>query len=92
MAANQQIGLEPWGRLKVAYRGLDASARFVQMWSNKLSLPPEDLVAGVAALLDHLRRQRMLYDSRRAIFSRYWNEGAARFSAATCRFFPARKA
>ncbi len=75
MAANQQIGLEPWGRMKVTYRGLDASARFVQTWSLKLKIPPEDLLAGIAALLDHLRRRRLLYDSRRAIFSRYWNEG-----------------
>ena len=29
----------------------------------------------IAALLDHLRRRRLLYDSRREIFSRYWNEG-----------------
>ena len=75
MAANQQIGLEPWGRLKVTYRNLDSSARFVQSWSNKIGVPPEDLMAGIAALLDHLRRRRLLYDSRREIFSRYWNEG-----------------
>lgn len=75
MAANQQIGLEPWGRLKVAYRGLDASSRFVQKWSQKLGLPPDDLKAGVETLLDHLRRSRLLYDARRAIFSRYWQEG-----------------
>ena len=75
MAANQQIGLEPWGRLKVTYRGLDASARFIQSWSNRLGIPPEDLLAGIEALLDHLRRRRLLYDSRRAIFTRYWNEG-----------------
>src|SRR5690606_8914566 len=29
----------------------------------------------IATLLDHLRRIRLLYDARRAIFSRYWNEG-----------------
>jgi hypothetical protein len=75
MAANQQIGLEPWGRLRVTYRSLDPSARFIQSWSNKLGVPPEDLMAGVAALLDHLRRRRLLYDSRREIFTRYWNEG-----------------
>lgn len=75
MAANQQIGLEPWGRMKVTYRSLDASARFVQAWSHRLNMPPDDLFAGIAALLDHLRRRRLLYDSRRAIFSRYWNEG-----------------
>ncbi|MFV1967439.1 MAG: helicase-related protein [Pirellulaceae bacterium] len=74
-AANQQVGLEPWGRLKVRYDRLDPSAPFVQTWSNKLHLPPGEFTAGIAAVLDHLRRRRLLYDSRRAIFSRYWNEG-----------------
>ncbi|HEX7376777.1 MAG TPA: DEAD/DEAH box helicase [Pirellulales bacterium] len=75
MAANQQIGLEPWGRMKVTYRGLEASAPFVQSWSNKLKLPADELLGGIAALVDHLRRRRLLYDSRRAIFSRFWHEG-----------------
>lgn len=74
-AANQQIGLEPWGRLKVSYLGLDPSVSFVQTWSHRLGLPPEEFLAGIGAVLDHLRRQRLLYDARRAIFSRYWNEG-----------------
>jgi len=72
---HQQVGLEPWGRLKVRYKGLDASAPFVQTWSNKLRLPPDEFTEGIAAVLDHLRRRRLLYDSRRAIFSRDWNEG-----------------
>jgi hypothetical protein len=75
MAANQQIGLEPWGRLKVTYRNLDASSRFVQKWSLKIGLPPDDLVNGVSTLLDHLRRRRLLHDSRREIFTRFWNDG-----------------
>jgi len=74
-AANQQVGLEPWGRLRVSYSGLDSSAQFFQEWSNKLGLPPEDLKGGVEAFLDQLRRQRLLYDPQRAIFTRYWNDG-----------------
>jgi len=74
-AANQQVGLEPWGRLRVTYRGLDSGARFVQKWSHQLGLPPEDLKGGIETLLDQLRRQRLLYDNQRGIFSRYWNEG-----------------
>ena len=74
-AANQQKGLEPWGRLKVAYQGLDAGSRFIQQWARELGLPPEDLKGGVENLLDQLRRQRLLYDNRRGIFSRWWNEG-----------------
>jgi ATP-dependent helicase YprA (DUF1998 family) len=74
-AANQQVGLEPWGRLRVTYRGLDSGARFVQKWSHQLRLPPEDLKGGIETLLDQLRRQRLLFDNRRGIFTRYWNEG-----------------
>jgi len=73
--ANQQIGLEPWGRLKVSYSGLDAGSRFMQEWARKLGLPPEDFKGGIETLLDQLRRQRFLYDSRREIFSRWWNDG-----------------
>lgn len=74
-AANQQVGLEPWGRLRVSYSGLDSGAQFFQAWSNKLGLPPEDLKGGVEAFLDQLRRQRLLYDPQRAIFTRFWNDG-----------------
>jgi hypothetical protein len=74
-AANQQIGLEPWGRLKVIYQGLETGSRFVQQWARELDMPPEDLKGGIENLLDQLRRQRLLYDSRRGIFSRWWHEG-----------------
>ncbi|HOI54234.1 MAG TPA: DEAD/DEAH box helicase, partial [Phycisphaerae bacterium] len=73
--ANEQRGLEPWGRLRVSYRGIDSGARFIQEWARRLSLPPEDLKGGIETLLDQLRRQRLLYDSRREIFSRWWNDG-----------------
>lgn len=73
--ANQQRGLEPWGRLKVSYHGLDGGARFIQEWSRKLGLPPEDLKGGIEAFLDQFRRQRLLYDRDREIFTRYWHEG-----------------
>jgi hypothetical protein len=59
----------------VSYRDLDAGSRFVQEWSRKLRLPPEDLKGGIETLLDQLRRQRLLYDSRREIFSRWWDDG-----------------
>ena len=75
MASNQQIGLEPWGRMKVNYRGLDASARFIQEWSHRLRMPPADLLSGIEALMDQLRRRRLLYDERSKIFSRYMLAG-----------------
>ena len=74
-AANQQVGLEPWGRLKVIYQGLDAGAGFIQQWSHELGIPPEDLRSGIETLLDLLRRKRLLYDSQRGIFTRWWMDG-----------------
>lgn len=74
-AANQQKGLEPWGRLKVTYHGLTSGARFIQEWARKLGLPPDDLKGGVEALLDQLRRQRLLFDTEKEIFTRWWGEG-----------------
>ena len=75
MATNQQIGLEPWGRMKIEYHGLHSSAPFIQSWSNRLGLPPDELTGGVATLLDYLRRRQLLYDPRREIFTHWWQEG-----------------
>lgn len=65
----ERTGLEPWGRLRVEYAGLAADLPFVREWSERLTLNPEDLVQGIAALLDHLRRNMMLLDQTR-VFSR----------------------
>lgn len=74
-AVNQQRGLEPWGRLKVDYRGLESGSDFIQKWSNELNLPSGELKNGIVTLLDLFRRQRLLYDPQREIFSKYWSEG-----------------
>ncbi len=87
-AANQQVGLEPWGRLRVTYQGLDSGAQFFQTWSNKLGLPPEDLKGGVETFLDQHRRQRLLFDPQRAIFTRYWNEGDREIQRGYLPLFP----
>jgi hypothetical protein len=71
----QRIGLEPWGRLRVDYRGLDASGTFVVRHAEKLRLSPEALVDGVAGLLDLMRRGLHLLDREGKIFSRFWQEG-----------------
>jgi hypothetical protein len=74
--AKQQLGLEPWGRLRVSYLGLDENAAFVRHWANHLGLPLEDLAGGIAALLDQERRRRLLLDRTGRIFSRIWAVGA----------------
>ncbi|MBU1432373.1 DEAD/DEAH box helicase [Myxococcota bacterium] len=71
----QRLGLEPWGRLKVTYTGLDASVPFIARWAPQLRTHPETLMEGVAALLDHLRRVRVLHDESTHVFERMWSSG-----------------
>lgn len=75
LSSKQALGLEPWGRMKVEYEGLDASWPWIQSQSKALGLPADDLRSGVAVLLDALRRKRVLYDPEREIFSHYWMDG-----------------
>lgn len=71
----QAIGLEPWGRMRVEYEGLDTSASFIQGNAAMLGLPAEDFRDGIASLLDYLRRRRALHDPEREIFTKYWMDG-----------------
>ncbi len=75
LSARQAIGLEPWGRVKVEYEGLEVSLPWIQQNANALGLPPEELREGVASLLDYLRRKRVLHDPEREIFTQYWMDG-----------------
>ena len=71
----QRLGLEPWGRLKVGYQGIDEDFSLVQEWAPKLGVSPADLAEGIAALLDHLRRIRLLHDPNTELFEKWWNSG-----------------
>lgn len=71
----QRIGLEPWGRLCVAYMGLSADLPFIQHWAAPLRLDAVRLTEGVGALLDLQRRGLHLLDREGKIFSRFWMEG-----------------
>ncbi len=71
----QRIGLEPWGRLRVEYHGLDVAHPFFTGWGARLQIAPEALREGVSALLDGIRRQRVLYDEATRYFSKYWRDG-----------------
>ncbi|MBW2122811.1 MAG: DUF1998 domain-containing protein, partial [Deltaproteobacteria bacterium] len=75
LSPRQSIGLEPWGRMKVEYEGLDASLSWIQENARMLAMPAEDLRDGVAGLLDYLRRKRVLYDPEREVFTKYWMDG-----------------
>jgi len=73
--ARQRIGLEPWGRIKVEYTGLDSSLDFFQTWATEAGCTPDELLEGVAALLDVARRNRVLLDREDQVFSKIWFEG-----------------
>ncbi len=75
LSSRQSVGLEPWGRMKVDYEGLDAGLPWIQEHAHTLTMPAEDLREGVASLLDYLRRKRVLHDPVRGIFTKYWMDG-----------------
>jgi ATP-dependent helicase YprA (DUF1998 family)/SOS-response transcriptional repressor LexA len=71
----QRIGLEPWGRMQVDYAGVHAGASFITRYAGLLGIPPDRLAAGVAGLLDRMRRSLHLLDRQGELFSRFWSEG-----------------
>ena len=75
LSSRQSIGLEPWGRMKIDYVGLEASLPWIQEQANILGMPAEDLRDGAATILDYLRRKRVLHDPEQEIFSKYWMDG-----------------
>ena len=84
LSSRQALGLEPWGRLKVDYYGLDASLPWIQEIAHQLALPPDELCEGVAVALDYLRRKRVLYDPEQPIFTRYWLDGDREIQQGYC--------
>ncbi len=75
LSARQSIGLEPWGRMKVGYAGLEATLPWIQNQAHQLGMPPEGFRGGVAGLLDYLRKKRILHDPENEIFTKYWEDG-----------------
>ena len=75
LSSRQALGLEPWGRMKVEYEGLDASLPWIQDHAHQLGISAERLREGVAGVLDYLRRKRVLHDPEHEIFTKYWMEG-----------------
>jgi hypothetical protein len=71
----QRIGLEPWGRMQIEYAGLVPTLPFILKWAVQLRIAPEELVSGIASLLDVTRRGAVLCDREGRIFSRFWQEG-----------------
>ena len=69
-SARQPHGLEPWGRMKVDYAGLDASLPWIREHAHRLGLPPEEMREGVAAALDYVRRRKVLHDAECLTFTK----------------------
>lgn len=77
VGVKQVIGLEPWGRMRVDYAGLDAGQPFVVDEAARLGVRAEELAQGIGALLDLMRRRNLtLYDRDGEVFTRFWQEGA----------------
>ena len=76
LSARQAFGLEPWGRMKVEYDGLDSFLPWIQELAHALAISPDRLREGIASVLDYLRRKRALYDPEHEIFTKHWMEGS----------------
>ncbi len=74
VGTKQRLGLEAWGRLRVDYRGVDPTLAFIQRWAPVLDVAPEALCEGIKALLDHMRRSRLVRDPTK-LFETHWNDG-----------------
>ena len=76
VGVKQPIGLEPWGRMRVDYAGLDASQSFIVDEASALGVRADELAQGIGAILDLMRRRNLaLHDRDGEIFSRFWREG-----------------
>lgn len=76
VAMRQRIGLEPWGRLHVAYAKLNPKDPFFAKWAGELGMPAGELLRGVELLLDRDRRNaHLVLDREYQIFTRFWREG-----------------
>ena len=75
LSARQALGLEPWGRMKVEYEGLDTSLPWIGEQAHVLGMAAEDLREGIASVLDYLRRRSVLYDPQHKIFTKNWMDG-----------------
>jgi len=75
VSSRNRIGLEPWGRMRVDYEGLDVSDSWIEENANRIGLPAEDLREGVASLLDYLRRRKVVHDPEYEVFTRFWMDG-----------------
>ena len=75
LSPRQSLGLEPWGRMKVEYDGLDNYAPWIQERAHELGISAEHLREGVASVLDYLRRKRALHDPEHEIFTKHWMDG-----------------
>lgn len=77
LSSKQRIGLEPWGRMKISYDDLNESTPFVQTLAQRTGLSPDDVLIGVQNILDHLRRQRMVYEQEFNLNNKAFEDGHA---------------
>lgn len=76
----QRIGLEPWGRLRLTYKGLNPDSPFIGQLASSLGVDAEEFAEGVASLLDQFRRSMLVLDREGGIFSKFWMDGAPEIS------------
>lgn len=66
--------LENWGVMRIEYYGVTKENTWVQETAKLYDLEPDELVGGIATLLDTFRRNKYFYDQEEPVYSKYWHE------------------
>ncbi len=75
VSSRNAVGLEPWGRMRVEYQGLESGLPWISTNARDLGMPADELHEGVAGVLDYLRRTRILHDADHQLYTKYWGDG-----------------
>lgn len=66
--------LETWGLVRVVYAHVNQKEKQIITWADQYGFSEDELVNGIAKLLDMWRRNaRLLYDDQEPIYSHYWH-------------------
>ncbi|MBT8507421.1 hypothetical protein AZH53_03125 [Methanomicrobiaceae archaeon CYW5] len=72
---SQRDSLETWGKIGIAYFGLEESNPTIESFAARYQMSTEDAVNLLGSLCDYLRRSRILWDEKEPIYSHWWHRG-----------------
>ena len=81
---SQRDALEKWGKARIEYFGLNEKNEKIQDLAIKYHIRVDELVSGIAQMLDVFRRTRMFYDELTRSSPTGGIRGTRRYSAGSC--------